>query len=207
MRDVANGPFHAEVRKLLDAGQLEKAASRGAEEFAKATQFLYTRGNAPYVMQSTLGRFLLQYGTWPAWYAENLRNMAVRGSWKNRAGAFSRWIGVQSAMFGTANALFGVDLARWTFFSPLGYTGGPFMQIGIQGMQTLNTVVDPSSNDPIARIARARLARSVMTQVVPLPVNATRDMIKGVSALNNGNWQESMRGFLNLPTAKGSILP
>lgn len=207
MRDAPNGPFVKEIQGLMDSGRLERAASRGAEEFAKSTQYLYSRGNAPYVMQSTLGRFLLQYGTWPSWYAENLRNMAVRGSWKNRAGALSRWVGVQSAMFGTANALFGVDLARWTFFSPLGYTGGPAMQMVMQGADTFKSTVDPLSDDPISRIAKARFGRSVMQQFTPLPLNATRDMLKAVKAANRGDWPGAARGFLNLPASKGSLMP
>jgi hypothetical protein len=207
MRDAPNGPFVAELQKLMSEGKLEQAASRGAEEFAKATQFVYTRGNAPYVMQSTLGRFLLQYGTWPTWYAENLRNMLARGSWKNRTGALARWTGVQTAMFGVANAAFGVDASRWVFFSPLGYSGGPFMQLTMQGAQAFNSAVDPSQNDPVARIAKARLASTALKQITPFPVSSARDALRTLNSAQTGDWQGMMRNFLNLPPAKGSILP
>jgi hypothetical protein len=206
MRDAANGPFVQEIKKYMDEGNLEKAASRGAEEFSKSTQYVYTRGNAPYVMQLTLGRFLLQYGTWPSWYAENLRNMLVRGSLKNRTEALARWTGIQTAMFGTANALFGVDLARWTFFSPLGYTGGPAVQLMTQGADVWKGIVDPSDNDPVARIAKARLASTLMRQITPLPIAAGRDTLRALGAVNNGSWQDAARMFVNLPPAKGSIL-
>lgn len=206
MRDAPNGPFVQQIKGLLGQGNLEGAASRGAEEFSKSTQYLYTRGNAPYVMQSTLGRFLLQYGTWPAWYAENLRNMLVRGSWKNRTAALARWGAVQTAMFGTANALFGVDLARWTFFAPLGYAGGPATQLLTQGADVWKGIVDPSDNDPVAKIAKARMASTLIRQVAPFPIAAARDTIRAISSINGGSWQDAARMFVNLPPAKGSIM-
>jgi hypothetical protein len=205
MRDARNGPFTQEIKRALDGGAVEKAASRMGEEFAKSTQFIYTRGNAPYVMQSTVGRLFLQYGTWPMWYGENLRNMLMRGSAKNRMKAIARWGGVQTAMFGTANVLFGGDATRWVFFAPLGYTGGPYAQMGLQALQTFNMTVDPSQNDPVSRIARARLANSAIRQVLPLPTGAFVDGWRTGNALFNGSWQDTARTMVNLPKAKRSV--
>jgi len=205
MRDVPNGGFITELKKLMEpktADAVERVASRLGDEFQKATQYVYERGNAPYAMQSTLGRFLFQYGTWPAWYAENLRNMLVRGSRSNRIAAVGRWVGVQSAMFGAANAAFGVDATRWLFFSPLGYTGGPFAQMGLQAASTWNAMVDPSQNDPIARIQRGRLLNSIIKQTVPLPIGAATDTLRAIREWESGNVMEGMRRMAGLPSAK-----
>jgi len=199
MRDAAGGPFTTELKALMDERGPESAVSRLAEEFAKSTQFVYTRGNSPYVMQSTAGRFFLQYGTWPAWYAENLRSMLMRGSKANRVKALARWTAVQGVMFGTAAEMFGVDLGRWVFFSPLGYSGGPAAQLAMQGSEVWSSMVDPSNDDPVARIAKVRFLKGLTRQMTPLPLGAFSDISKAVDAFDNSDLPSATRAILGLP--------
>jgi hypothetical protein len=203
MRDTPNGVFINELKGYFDAGKPEQAYHRLGEEFSKATQFVYSRGNSPYAMQSTLGRFFMQYGTWPMWYAENLRNMVTRGSAKNRATAVATWLGTQTAMYVGFRETFGVDMSRWVFFSPLGYGGGPFAQLGMQGLEAVRGTVDPSVNDPVNRIMSARFASGLVRQTVPLPMGAATNAIKGLQKMNNGDWQDAAKQFLGMPPAKG----
>src|SRR5690606_17132242 len=138
MLDVENGPFVEIVRNYLTKGQVEEAVHEMAREFTRNTQFIYSRGNNPYFMQSTMGRFLGQYGTWPIQYVEYMRNMFLRGSKRNRLESFARWTAVNSAIVYGVGSVFGIEMSKWSFFSPMAYQGGPFAEMMLQGASTVS---------------------------------------------------------------------
>jgi hypothetical protein len=185
MLDVENGPLVQIVKKAMEAGRVDEAVHEMAREFTRNTQFIYSRGNNPYFMQSTMGRFLGQYGTWPVQYVEFMRNMFTRGSYRNRLESFARWTAVNSAIVYGAGQAFGVEMSRWSFFAPMSYQGGPFMEMTIQGASTVGlastgsldlkkslqkgTFVADSGEgvDPVDRINAARFGQNLVTQTPP----------------------------------------
>jgi hypothetical protein len=202
MRDVdENGPVHKIMKHFLETGRPEDAATFLGIEFMNASQFVYTRGNVPYFMMSTMGRFFGQYGTWPMWFREYMSGLVFRGSWENRLGALSRWAATNTAMFYGASQVFGIDLGRWVFFSPLGYTGGPMYEIAQQGLAAANVAFSPGEADTVDQIQMARLKQS-WKQLVPFPVVATRQLIRTYDAINDADWPTATKQFFGMPPVK-----
>lgn len=201
------GPFTAMVRDVLHEGNAEGAAHRMALEFTNRTQYIYTRGNNPYIMQGTAGRIFGQYGTWPAWYLSYLGSTVMRGTPANRVKRLARWAGVQSAVYYGASEVFGVDMGRWTFFSPLGYVGGPAMQMAQQGLATLDMATQGQLQrregdwlptpvegaDPISIMQYSRFLRSYQ-QVVPIPIEVYR-IHEAYKAYLDEDWKTAAKRF------------
>jgi len=200
MRDAKNGPLHQAIKQSLDAGELEVASHLAATDYMNATQFVYRRGTTPYWMQSTVGRLAGQYGTWPSYFAEYARNSLMRGSVKNRAKVLARWAAANTAMYQVGSQAFGVDMSRWLFFSPFGYTGGPFAETAYQGLQAVNQAVNPSS-DPAAAIEAARLQNS-WQQFVPLPIGQFKKTMAAYDDIQLGDYAAGVKHFLGFPEAQ-----
>jgi hypothetical protein len=199
--DTAGGPFIDVVKKQMLSGNVKTAVHEMGREFMRTSQFIYSRGNNPYFMQSTMGRFLGQYGTWPLQFTEYMRNMLLRGSYENRVKAFSRYLAVNAGMVYGAGAVFGVDMARWSFFSPMAFTGGPFMEMAGQAGAQAN-VTFSGSEDPVDVIQAARLKQNLVTQTIPLPWSATRHTLAALEEAWNQNYASAARTFLGFPEKK-----
>ena len=201
-RDVENGELLFQVKEALSKGDNELASHILALDFAKATQFLYSRGNVPYVMQSTAGRLFGQYGTWPAWYTEWLGNNALRrGSKLSRLKFASRWAAVNVTMFYGMSEIFGVDFARWSFFAPMSYTGGPLAQVAMQAGSTMSAKLS-GDEDAVASIQAARLKTSAWKQFVPFPTVATSHTLESARLFGEGDYAQSLKMMLGLPDKK-----
>lgn len=200
MRDAKDGPLIRSIREALESGEEDVALHMASMDYMRATQFEYRRGTGPYWMQSTTGRFLGQYGTWPSYFAELGRNTLLRGSAKNRLKVIGRWAGANTAMYTVASEVFGVDAGRWLFFSPLGYTGGPFAEIAGQGLSAVNQAVSPS-DDPVAKMQTQRL-QSAWQQFVPAPVGAVKNTLQAIDQIQNGSYNDGLKRFLGFPIAK-----
>lgn len=197
--DSIAGPITNQMRSLLDAGDLEQASHLMGLQFTRNTQFVYKRGNTPYVMQSTVGRLFGQYGTWPAWYASYLSNMAMKGSIRNRVTQAARWGAANSAILYGASEVFGVDMARWSFFSPMGYMGGPFTEVArgaIAQAQVLS-----GSTDPVDRINAGRFLNSYQQVVPHVPWGMGRNVRDAVAAAQQDDWATAAKRFLGFQPA------
>lgn len=202
-RDVVDGELLQQVQRALELGQTDTAAHILASDFSTATQFDYSRGNVPYLMQSTAGRLFGQYGTWPAWYIEWFANNALRrGSIPSRAKFAARWAAVNVTMFYGMSEVFGVDFGRWSFFAPLVYTGGPLAQVGMQAGSALSAAVS-GDEDAVSRIQAARLKTSAWKQFLPFPTVATSHTIEAGKAFGAGDYGESLKMLLGLPSTEG----
>jgi hypothetical protein len=199
-RDVSNGPLMKDVKEALARNQPKTAAHMMALDFAKESQFLYSRGNVPYVLQSTAGRLLGQYGTWPMWYVEWMgNNMAFRrGSRNANLANMARWGAVNGAMMYGMSEVFGVDFSRWTFFAPMSYQGGPLAQVLGQASSALSAKIS-GDDDPVARIQGERL-KGAWKQLLPFPTVAARSTIGAAGKIKEGEYAEGVKQFLGLPS-------
>lgn len=229
--DAVDGPFIQVIKERLTGGDVDGAVHEMAFKFMRDTQFVYTRGNNPYIMNGTLGRFFGQYGTWPMQYVEYMRNMIKRGSYKNRVTALSRWAGVNGAIVYGAASVFGVEMSKWSFFSPLGFTGGPFLEMAQQGGSALTlaaqgnvdlgkswdktrenwgvpTLVGTKEADLIDRLQAQRLSQNLYSQTVPLPWGQIRRTVEATEMMWNMDYGEALKKFLSLPsTSPGGSSP
>ena len=181
-----NSPLTKQVFARLDAKGVEQSrqvAEAGLTlgiEHVKQSQFQYRAGNSAPMLQSTAGRFLGQYGTWPSWYLAHLGRMAQNGSFKGRMKVLARFVGVNALMYKGIEEIVGADVSNWVFLSPLSYQGGPFLAAGPDLMARAQVEMDEHMpdvarllgagpvTDPITHIKAAR-AGNVMKQFVPFP--------------------------------------
>jgi hypothetical protein len=190
---------------LVRDGNADLASALLAKDFMTASQFLYSRGNVPYAMQSSLGRFFGQYGTWPAYYVEFMINQVRRGSPREKVEFLGRWAASNAAVYGGLGYAFGADFSRWTFLAPTSYTGGPMAQIALQASAAYNAQVT-GEQDPAAKIQGARFTPSkVIPQMLPIPSGALRNYWNAVDEMSNENWDDATRRFLGLPKQKGTM--
>jgi hypothetical protein len=206
MQDAKNGAHIALVKDLMDNGRAETAYHVMADFFQKHTQFVYRRGANPRVMQGTFGRLWSQYGTWPAWYADYLHTLAMRGSRSNRLKAIARWTATQTAFMEVGAHVFGVDMSRWTFFSPLAYQGGPFVETAFNASSAIAQATGDA--DVVDKIRASRFASSAIQQTVPFPwaaIRAGRKAFEAMDVINgfqNADVARATKGFLGFPEAK-----
>lgn len=113
-----------EVTPLLKAGDINGIAERMGRHLSDYTQYVYRKANTPVLMKGNVGKLFGQFGTWPLWYLEHLRSMALRGSKTNRAKRLAIWGGVNLAVANIGGEAFGVDLNRYLFLNPLSWSGG-----------------------------------------------------------------------------------
>jgi hypothetical protein len=203
MREVTlNGSMLKGIKQQLDQGQVERAAEVLGQSFSEDMNFLYQRHNRPQVLQGTVGRLLGQYGTWPTWFASNIEMMATRGSRRNRIETFGRFMAINSAVYFGAREMFGADLARWTFFAPLPYTGGPFAQIGGQAISAASAKMTGTfDTDPIAQINAARLKRAPLA-VTPLPIGMLLKAVDASELIANEDYKRATLRLLGIPESK-----
>ncbi|MHA1592046.1 MAG: hypothetical protein ACTSUP_06220, partial [Candidatus Heimdallarchaeaceae archaeon] len=113
-----------EVTPLLKARDINGIAERMGRHLSDYTQYVYRKANAPVLMKGNAGKLFGQFGTWPSWYLEHLRSMALRGSKVNRAKRLAIWGGVNLAVANIGAGAFGIDLNRYLFLNPLSWSGG-----------------------------------------------------------------------------------
>lgn len=142
------------------AGDYDGLANYLGNHLQKETQFVYDRAAGSQLLRGTRGRLLGQFGTWPTWYFEFLRNLATRGTEANRAKSLAIFAGVNVGIYEAAYHMFGVDGAKWLFFAPLFYTGGPALQTLIDASQSLG-------RGPGGDIARWELLHNDLSAYVP----------------------------------------
>jgi hypothetical protein len=190
------------VRSYLTQGRYDEAVHYTATYFKDFTQFQYERGNTPRILQSTLGRLFGQYGTWPLSYLDTLKNLvAGPGSKKNRYTTMAKWAAIHTATFTTMSSVFGVDFTRWSYLSPMGYKGGPFLELADQATSVLKATVS-GEDDAAAKIEAARLKSGAVKQLTPLPWGAMRTAQKSIDTAMEGDWPSFMRAVLSMPEVK-----
>jgi hypothetical protein len=190
------------TRNYLAQGRYDEAVHYTSTYFKDLTQFQYERGNTPRVLQSTLGRLFGQYGTWPLSYLDTLKNLVSGpGSKKNRYTTMAKWAAIHTATFTTMSSVFGVDFTRWSYLAPMGYKGGPFLELADQATSVLKATVS-GEEDAAARIEAARLKQGVVGQLTPLPWGAMRTARKSIDSAMEGDWPSFMRAVLSMPEVK-----
>lgn len=192
------GPIRtAEITEMVQRGDIDAAAHHAARYLVRSTQFVYTRGNVPYAMQSTWGRLFGQYGTWPAWYADTMKRIIpVEGfgyaSKQEKLRIIGRWTATQGAVYGAMSEVFGIDYGRWAFFSPLGYSGGPAAQMA-GGLSAVAQDKLGGGNDIVTQIQSNRAQRDIWRQLIPVPTNAAKLWWDGTSKVLDGDLPEGLR--------------
>jgi hypothetical protein len=190
------------VRNYLTQGRYDEAVHYTATYFKDFTQFQYERGNTPRILQSTLGRLFGQYGTWPLSYLDTLKNLVSGpGSKKNRYTTMAKWAAIHTATFTTMSSVFGVDFTRWSYLSPMGYKGGPFLELADQATSVLKATVS-GEDDAASKIEAARLKQGAVKQLTPLPWGAMRTAQKTIDAGMEGDWPTFIRAALGMPELK-----
>jgi hypothetical protein len=235
LQDEKNGPVIGAVNRLLNEEKnLPAAAHEIADNFHRFTQFQYSRENAMTILQSTPGRLFGQYGTWSGGYFHYLKSInpviGGRGSFSNRLLTTSQWVAANAAMYYTAKEVFGVDLSRWLFFSPMDYQGGPAVQMLKQGAAAVSMGLkgdidygrtaqsfDPTGDkfgpqiignkrgmsDLTTKLDAGRFLKTMGTQFIP-GMGAARDIN---NALKEEEFGEAIKRLLNLPSTKPEAQP
>ena len=125
--------------------------------------------------------------------------MFLKGSYQNRVKTGARWVAANGAIVVGGSQVLGVDLGKWAFFSPLGYQGGPFAEIGSQALSAAS--VATGSTDPKDRLNAARLPQAYQ-QMLPLPFAASRGFREGIEAGMNEDWPLALKRILGFPPAQ-----
>ncbi len=114
-----------EFMRLLKTRGDKEALQYIGRQSADLTNYVYRLGAQPLALQSTAGRILGMFGTWPLWQKDllfaNLKNTGLAG----KALMAARYATVTGAVT-TIGWSWGVNLMSWYApLSPLSYFGGP----------------------------------------------------------------------------------
>jgi hypothetical protein len=162
---------------LWKQGRQREAIEYASTVFADRALFLYGNANHPVGWGSTYGVAFGQFGTWPVQYLDWMMKGLSRGTFKDRA-EFAAWnLAAPWALVATGKQG-GVDFNAWWGISSLGYSGGPYLDLGID-------VVKAYSGSPTERaFARANLRRAnPLRQPIPnvlVPVSFAIDDVADI---------------------------
>jgi hypothetical protein len=76
-------------------------------------------------MRGTVGRIFGQFGTWPAWFIQYAKNIATRGSLKNRTKRVASLVALNATFVKAGEEIFGVDISSWLISNPFQWTSMP----------------------------------------------------------------------------------
>jgi hypothetical protein len=102
---------------------------------ADESQFVYASYANPRIFHHVLTKMGFQYGVWPVNYFNMLTQRGVFNSAAKKRFWF-RWAATHGAIASAGTAA-GVDMDDWAFFSPLQYTGGPYLQFAVNMLHAL----------------------------------------------------------------------
>lgn len=227
--DSELGPLWSIVEKNVKTGLstgdhslIERAGRLLSWDMANSTQFMYTRGNVPLILQSGAGRLFGQYGVWSGGYLTYLRGLSRGVSKERKVGAVAAFIGTNYVISKVMQDAFGVDFARWLWAAPLGYTGSPAYQIATGAVEVggglLSSPFDvdpatgipfPKMKDPMLKMGLDRLLGQA-TQYIPIPSTVNPGGDAAVSALQEqvpplGDWPTTMRTMKKLLGRPGRL--
>jgi len=140
------------ILDLLNRGDAEGAANRGAEMMNDNTQFMYSQLERPRVLTGS-GRAMGGFGVWPMQYAGYLGRMFERGANGTNyevARDVSRWLAANAALVGGfyGAAKFVNDQAHledtfgWSFVSHVAYTGSPLLSSIYAGAKDIKSTME-----------------------------------------------------------------
>ncbi len=169
----------AEIRSLVDRGNVADASQLVARTHIDGTIFNYLKPNAPQYNRTWQGRLFGQFGTWPINMVSSMWDMAT-GPVTHHGAGYKGIVrsAVVAAKYGLAaeavyslGAYLGVDTSGWIpFVHALGYEGGPAVSI-VEGLLNFyrgdSKVVEQVADDPGSAIGK------LLKQNVPFPGSDT----------------------------------
>jgi hypothetical protein len=204
LMDWRNGPVEAKIKQALDEGNWKTAAHVAGDFFQKMTNFNYTKGDTPRMLNGTLGRFFFRYGNWPISYANYVYHLASVGEKKltvNRAQAFATLLALSAGVQVATSEMFDAEGGKWAVWHSFGYKGGPFLDMTYQAAYLVDAMNRGRyETDPKAKLYMAELQRRLLNHSVPGSVGAKR-LAKVLEALANGDAQGAGRALSGLEQA------
>jgi len=201
LQEEGHGVLHREVKMALDAGDVQTAAHRAAHQFQIDTNFLYTRGNAPAMLEGTMGRYLGRYGTWPMSFISSQWQLAKSGDkmlTKNKLFALGSTIALNAAVMTAVEEVFDADASKWAVWNALEYRGGPFVRLTYDLGTLSKAAIDGNWETNEVRMAKSRTEGYFGTHIIP----GTQSFLhlKGtLEAVEQGDIQGAFRAFLGFP--------
>lgn len=132
-QDIFIEKFHATGTPEVG---VEAATNYLSLQLEKQTIFRYGQANHPAGWGGVWGRLFGQFGTWPVQYKDFLVQGVTRGTVKDKAEFLMTHAATNVGVVAAGDAM-GLDLWSWVSFPSLQYTGGPFMDIAVNGMQII----------------------------------------------------------------------
>jgi len=117
----------------------------------KETLFPYLRAMNPTLYRTAFGKMFGAFGSYSFWWADNIRKGLSRGSFGDKLGYATRFLGNGAILTGAAAAA-GINGSAFTPWGPLAFSGSPYYQL-----ITLAVAANPASNNYRARQAQAEL--------------------------------------------------
>jgi hypothetical protein len=180
-----------EFTKIYNRLGREQALRWIGKQAADEADFIYGAAAQPAWMQSTPGRFLGMFGTWPIWAIELYGRRAQTGTPKQVAAFWARSLAL-TGIFTNMTLQSGINL--WSWIAPAsvsGYAGGPFLDYIDETRRVIIAPLDEKAG------ALKRLATSVGRLSLPGQVAFT-DFRDALDMENPG--QAALRVMLGRPT-------
>ncbi len=135
-KDVAD-QIMGYVRKGDDTS-LATAKAVYMNKISNDTMFGYRKTETPQMFTSSIvGKLFGQYGTYSAGYRANLWRGLQNGSFAERAGFVTRFLGNHLALFGAFTAL-GINAKNFLPGAPAIFTGGPFFDLSLNTIKAMD---------------------------------------------------------------------
>lgn len=199
------------MQTMIENGKWNAAANLYATEMVRETMFVYQRGYGPGMFNGMIGKLFGMFGTYPAWYVENVRKALKNMSWGERAAFAARFTGNATALYG-AFQLAGINARNFLFWQPAIFSGGPMYTLmngvlataspGYKGRQARGEVYGLKVKDgkPYIDLWDAEITRWLM----PFGF-MVRSVKKAYDSLKEGNSYEALLNLTSFPVNRKSF--
>jgi hypothetical protein len=196
-----NPQLQERSKALIRNGQWDNAKDLLGKQFVDETQFVYRGSGKPEAFHlPVVGKLFGMFGTYPAYYVENIRRALRHGTTAQKAAYVGTFLGNTALLYEAFRNL-GVNATNFLFWQPMTFTGGPFYHLMNQTIQSFSPYYEGRQyrakvfglHTKDGKISFDPWNAEIGKWIIPGGFQL-RSMVEGIQALNDG---EVYKAFLN----------
>ena len=177
--------------KLIQEGEIQSGLNRYATAVIEETMFPYRPSQRPmFGGNSLFGKLFWQYGTYSSGYVANLWRGIKNGTPAQKV-AFVTRLAASTAIIGGIFKELSINNKNFMPWTPVGFSGGPFINVGFDIMKSFNQGYEGES-------ARKRLLDWATSSAIPLSYQV-KNIKRGIKAQEAGDYYTAWLLFTSTP--------
>jgi len=127
------------VKFFMKNNQVQEAATTFADWMTEQTLFSYRKGMSPIWAKGMVGKLFGMFGTYPAYYVENIRTALKYMPRGAKLGYMARFLGNSALLYYTFKEGLGINANNFQPWTPASFSGGPMYDLMNKALRSMDT--------------------------------------------------------------------